>query len=79
MKKLKEMRVISSSELRSNMKKYLDMARKEDIIIQRGRNETFTLRHTEYLEPDEDLARAISFEEFREGALSHVRELYNSK
>lgn len=35
------MRVISSSELRSNMKKYLDLARKEDIIIQRGRNKSY--------------------------------------
>ena len=72
------MRVISSSELRSNMKKYLDLARKEDIIIQRGRNETFTLRQTEYLEPDEDLARTISFKKFKDGALDHIRQLINT-
>ena len=31
------MRDISSSELRSNMKKHLDMARTEQIVIQRGK------------------------------------------
>jgi len=39
------MRVISSSELRNNMKKYLDLAMNEKIVIQRGRNETFVLTH----------------------------------
>ena len=73
------MRVISSSELRSNMKKYLDMARKEDIIIQRGRNETFTLRHTEYLEPDEDLARAISMDELLKGVKEDLREMFKKR
>ena len=71
------MRVISSSELRSNMKKYLDLARKEKIIIQRGRTETFELVSTDYMEPDEDLERAISFEEFANGVLEHVKGLCN--
>lgn len=72
------MRVISSSELRSNMKKYLDLARKEDIIIQRGRNETFTLRQTEYLEPDEDLKRAITMDELLENVKEDLKELFKS-
>ncbi len=71
------MRVISSAELRGNMKKYLDLAATEQIIIQRGKNETFVLQKREYLEPDEDLNRAISLEEFREGAKEHIRKLYN--
>ena len=33
--------VISSAELRGNMKKYLDIAKKEQVLIQRGKNETF--------------------------------------
>ena len=70
------MRVISSAELRSNMKKYLDLAAIEQIIIQRGKNETFRLTREEYLGPDEDLARAISIEEFREGAKEDIREIF---
>ena len=31
--------VISSAELRGNMKKYLDIAKKEKVLIQRGKNE----------------------------------------
>jgi prevent-host-death family protein len=37
------MLIISSAELRNNMKKYLDRARDEMVIIQRGRTETFIL------------------------------------
>lgn len=71
------MRVISSAELRSNMKKYLDLAAREQIIIQRGKNETFRLTREEYLEPDEDFQRAISLEEFRLGAKAHIEKLYS--
>jgi len=35
------MLVISSAELRNNMKKYLDLAKDETVVIQRGRTETF--------------------------------------
>jgi len=70
------MRVISSAELRSNMKKYLDLAAKEQIIIQRGKNETFRLTKEDYLEPDEDFSRAIDLEEFISGAKSHIENLY---
>lgn len=70
------MRVISSAELRNNMKKYLDLASREQIVIQRGRNETFVLTKQEYLEPDEDFRRAITMEEFSAGAKEHIRELY---
>lgn len=73
------MRVVSSSELRNNMKKYLDLAINEKIIIQRGRNETFVLTRETYLEPDEDLARAISLESFKEGAVNHIKKLYSKK
>jgi len=70
------MRVISSAELRNNMKKYLDLADKERIVVQRGRNETFVLTKEEYLEPDDDFARAISMEEFAKGAKEHISKLY---
>ena len=54
--------VISSAELRSNMKKYLDIAKREQVLIQRGKNETFVLslqqNPVEY-----DLARFITVDE----------------
>ncbi len=36
--------IISPSELRGNLKKYLDLAEKERTIIQRGKRKTFELR-----------------------------------
>ena len=73
------MRVISSSELRNNMKKYLDLAIQEKIVIQRGRNETFVLTKEEYLEPDEDLRRAICAKELLAGIETDIREAYRKK
>lgn len=70
------MRVISSAELRSNLKKYLDLAAHEQIIIQRGRTETFILQKQEYLEPDEDFKRALTAAEFKDGAKGHIKKLY---
>lgn len=70
------MRVISSSELRNNMKKYLDLAVNERILIQRGRNETFVLTREEYLEPDEDLRRAVSAQELLAGVEEDTRKAY---
>ena len=78
-KKNKAMRVISSSELRNNMKKYLDLALDEKIVIQRGRNEIFVLTREEYLEPDEDLKRAISAEELLEGIEEDVKVAFRKR
>lgn len=44
--------VISPSELRGNLKKYLDLAEKERIVIQRGKKETFELRRIERVSED---------------------------
>ena len=35
--------VISSGEFREHQKKYFEMAEKEPIIVQRGRNKSFTI------------------------------------
>ena len=49
------MKAISATEFRDKQKYYLDLARKERLIIQRGRNEAFAiipladLDETEYL------------------------------
>ena len=64
--------VISSAELRNNMKKYLDIAKTEKVLIQRGRNETFVLGAQENAAV-EDLNRAITVDE----VLARVREGLN--
>ena len=61
------------------MKKYLDLAIEEKIVIQRGRNETFVLTREEYLEPDEDLKRAISGEELLVGVEADIREAFRKR
>ena len=55
------MKVISSTELRDNIKKYLDTARTETVVIQRGRTETFVLTKQNSL--PEDFIQAISMDE----------------
>ncbi|MCD8267626.1 MAG: hypothetical protein LUD46_03640 [Parabacteroides sp.] len=61
------------------MKKYLDLAADEKIVIQRGRNETFVLTKEEYLESDEDLRRAISAEELLVGVEADIREAFRKR
>lgn len=73
------MRVISPSELKDNMQKYLDLASDEKIVIQRDGNETFILTREDYLEPDEDLRRAISAQELLIGIEADIRKAYREK
>ena len=61
------------------MKKYLDLAVNERILIQRGRNETFVLTREEYLEPDEDLKRAISAKELLASVEEDIRAAYRKR
>ncbi len=64
--------IISSAELRNNMKKYLDIAKNEKVVIQRGKNETFILV-AQNVTSNEDLNRAITVDE----VLAQVREGLN--
>lgn len=73
------MRVISPSELKDNMQKYLDLAGDEKIVIQRDGNETFILTREDYLEPDEDLRRAVSAQELLIGIEADIRKAYRGK
>ena len=70
--------VISSAELRSNMKKYLDIAKREQVLIQRGKNETFVLsmqqKPVEY-----DLARAITVDEVIAKVREGLTEMFERK
>lgn len=71
--------IISSAELRSNLKKYLDLAKTEKVVIQRGRTETFVLSEEKYLAPDEDLARAVTGEDLLVGVESDIREMFRKR
>ena len=73
------MLVISSAELRNNMKKYLDRAKDETVVIQRGRTETFVLKRQERLSPDADLASAITAEELLIGIEEDIRKMFSKK
>lgn len=70
------MLVISSAELRNNMKKYLDLAKTQEVVIQRGRTETFVLSEERHLAPDDDLARAITMDELLVGIKEDMREMF---
>ncbi len=61
------------------MKKYLDLAVDEKIVIQRGRNETYVLTRVEYLEPDDELRRAVSADELLVGIESDIREAFKKR
>ena len=67
--------VVSSAELRNNMKKYLDLAATKTIVIQRGKTETFVLSAQQHI-PDADLARAITKDELLTGIKSDIRAMY---
>ena len=66
--------VVSSAELRSNMKKYLDLSAKETVVIQRDAA-AFVLPAQECA-PDADLARAITKEELLAGIKSDIGTMY---
>ena len=73
------MLVISLAELRNNMKKHLDLAKDETVVIQRGRTETFVLSKQERLSPDVNLANAISAEELLIGIEEDIRKMFSKK
>ena len=73
------MLVISSAELRNNMKKYLDLAKDETVVIQRGRTEIFVLSRQERLSPDANLASAITSDELLIGIEEDIKKMFSRK
>jgi hypothetical protein len=71
--------VINSAELRNNMKKYLDLANSETIVIQRGRTETYVLRAEKHLALDDDLARAVTMDELLIGVKEDLRAIFSKE
>ena len=70
--------VISSAELRNNMKKYLDLARTERVIIQRGRDESFVLV-AQNNAPEADLARAITVDDVIDRVREGLTQMFERK
>jgi antitoxin (DNA-binding transcriptional repressor) of toxin-antitoxin stability system len=84
------MLVISTREFREKQGIYLHRAKNgEDIILKSRENGSFKLvpvtdndaviDRKYILKPDADLSRAITAEEFLQGAKDHIRELYSQK
>ena len=80
------MTVVSSKEFATNQSKYFDLAVKEDVRIKRGRNifylryepvEKINISEQPIFEPDDDLRRAITMDEFKERALVMVEKIHN--
>ena len=70
--------VISSAELRNNMKKYLDLARTERVIIQRGRDESFVLA-AQNNASDADWNRAITVDDVIERVREGLTQMFEKK
>ena len=70
--------VISSAELRNNLKKYLDIAKTEEVLIQRGRNETFVLVARSNA-PESDLERALTVDEAIARISKGLEEMFERK
>lgn len=84
------MLVISTRKFREKQGEYLGLAAKGEDVILKSRSigsfkivpvvENDILIDKKYiLKPDADLARAISFDEFVEGAKKHICTLYETK
>ncbi len=78
------MMVVSSKEFATHQKKYYSMAMNSEVCIKRGR----TMFHLMYkpmaeeqsmLQPDEDLCRAITFDELLESTYKHIDKLFAGK
>ena len=72
--------VISTAELRNNMKKYFDTAATETVVIQRGKKENFILkRQDSFQEIPEDFYKAITGKEVIAGVEKGLREMIKRK
>ena len=72
--------VISPTELRNNLKKYLDLATAEKVVIQRGDAEVFELVKRVLPTEDSDandLKRAITGNELLERVIPRIEKLFD--
>ena len=74
------MTVVSSKEFVSNHNKYFGMALKEQLYVRNGGN-IFQVsiakdKIVDHKKPDDDFRRAITADEFMEGALKIIDKIY---
>ena len=75
------MTVVSTKEFNANQEMYFDLAANEQVYIQRE-DCMFIVKlanypkKKKYLEPDDDLRRAITMDEFLIGAKEDLREIF---
>jgi CO dehydrogenase/acetyl-CoA synthase epsilon subunit len=74
-----DINLVSSSDFRKNQKKYLELAKRERVIItQRGTNDIFELVRVKKIEKN-NLQTAITAEELLSGIEADIREIYRKK
>jgi len=81
------MTVVSSKEFATRPARYYNLAVNEKVAIKRGKNLFHltctnghnTSEYDEILEPDEDLNRAISADEFKKRCLSVIDKIFDKK
>ena len=77
------MTVVSSKEFATQQDKYYELALNEQVYIKKGDNMFIVTvandKKKKYLEPDDDLRRAITADEFLEGALEIIDKIYANK
>ena len=78
------MTVISSNEFAANQQKYFDLARDRKEVYVQDKDDMFMVcyansKKKKYLEPDEDLRRAITMDELLVGVLDDVHKFYANK
>jgi len=74
-----DINLVSSSDFRKNQKKYLELAKRERVVItQRGTNDIFELVRVKKIESS-NLQRAITAEELLVGIEEDIREIYKKK
>ena len=77
------MTIVSSKEFATNEDLYFDMAMNEQVFVQRNSNMFILTRISEmekkYLEPDDDLRRAITGEELLTGIYEDLEKFFADK
>lgn len=74
-----DINLVSSSDFRKNQKKYLELAKRERVVItQRGTNDIFELVRVKKIESN-NLQRAITAEELLVGIEEDIREVYKKR
>lgn len=74
-----DINLVSSSDFRRNQKKYLELAKRERVVItQRGTNDIFELVRVKKIESS-NLQRAITAEELLVGIEEDIREVYKKR